>query len=76
MGTGQPIRVGHPSFWPLRWPEMVGRHRTDSRASLAKRLDAYLDLVSVFKAAGQTRAESLSRASGDAGQTPHRYQVG
>jgi hypothetical protein len=76
MGAGQRIRVGRPFFWPLRRPEAVRRRRTGTRISLAKRLDAYLDLVSVFKVAGQTRVDPLSRASGDAGQTPRRYQVG
>ena len=76
MGAGQPIRVGRPSFWPLRWAEARRWRRPGTRISLARRLDAYLDLVSVFKVAGQTRVDPLSRASGDAGQTPRRYQVG
>ncbi len=76
MGAGKRIRVGRSSFCPLRWPEAVRRRRTGTRISLAKRLNAYLDLVSVFKVEGQTRADPLSRASGDAGQTPRRYQAG
>jgi len=76
MRAGEPIQVGHPSLRPKRWPETVRRHRTDTRARLEKRLDAYLDLIAVLEPERQERTETLSRAPGDDARTPDGYQVG
>ena len=70
------IRVGLPSLRSSRLPEALSSRPPDSRARLAKRLDAYLDLMSALAPATRAPAKSPPQTPGVAGKTPTRRDVG